>query len=70
MQIGAVRGYRGLIRGLIADVKHDLRVKKLRVVATGGCAALVASGMPEIDAVVPELTLEGLRREWLSHRKG
>jgi type III pantothenate kinase len=61
MLIGAVHGYRGLIRGLIADLKQDLKARRLPVVATGGYARLIAAGMPEITAVDSLLTLEGLR---------
>lgn len=61
MLVGAVYGYRGLIREIIAQLKKELGVKKLPVVATGGYAKLIASRMPEISAVVPNLTLEGLR---------
>jgi type III pantothenate kinase len=42
-----------------------LGVKKLPVVATGGYAALIASKLPEINAVAPDLTLEGVRLTWL-----
>jgi type III pantothenate kinase len=61
MLIGAVQGYRGLVRELIGELKRELRAKKLPVVATGGYAKLIAAKMPEISAVAPDLTLEGLR---------
>jgi type III pantothenate kinase len=64
MLIGAVHGYRGLVRELIAELKRELKVKKLPVVATGGCAKLIAAKLPEISAVSPDLTLEGLRLVW------
>ena len=67
MLIGAVHGYRGLIRELLAEVKRELKIRRLPVVATGGCAALIASKMPEISAVEPNLTLEGLRLVWAAH---
>ena len=35
--------------------------KKLNVVATGGYADLIAAGLPEIEHVQPDLTLDGLR---------
>ncbi len=35
--------------------------RRARIVATGGYARLIAEKMPEIDAVRPHLTLEGLR---------
>jgi type III pantothenate kinase len=66
MLIGAVHGYRGLVRELIAELKRELRVKKLPVVATGGYAKLMAAKLPEISAVAPDLTLEGLRLVWLA----
>jgi type III pantothenate kinase len=67
MIIGAVHGYRGLVRELIAQLKRELRVKKLPVVATGGYAQLIAAKLPEISAVAPDLTLEGLRLVWKAH---
>lgn len=67
MLVGAVHGYRGLVRGLISELKLDLRAKKMPVVATGGYAALIASKLPEISAVKPALTLEGLRLTWQAH---
>ncbi|MSR64406.1 MAG: type III pantothenate kinase [Verrucomicrobiae bacterium] len=68
MQIGAVHGYRGLIREILAEVKHELRVPRLRVVATGGYAELIARRLPEIQEVNQLLTLEGLRLIYLRNR--
>lgn len=61
MLAGAVYGYRGLVRELISELKRELKTKRLPVVATGGYAKLMAAGLPEISAVEPNLTLEGLR---------
>jgi type III pantothenate kinase len=66
MLVGAVHGYRGLVRELIGELKRELRAKKLPVVATGGYAKLIAAKLPEISAVEPGLTLEGLRLVWLA----
>jgi pantothenate kinase type III len=41
-----------------------MRTPHLPVVATGGYAKLMAAGLPEIFAVEPNLTLEGLRLVW------
>jgi type III pantothenate kinase len=65
MLVGAVHGYRGLIRGLLVELKRELKVNRLPVIATGGYAKLIAAKMPEISAVRPELTLEGLRLTWV-----
>jgi type III pantothenate kinase len=67
MLVGAVHGYRGLIHGLVMELKRELRARRLPVVATGGYAKLIAAKLPEISAVEPNLTLEGLRLVWQSH---
>jgi len=64
MLVGALHGYRGLIRELLVELRRELKTKQLPVVATGGYAALIASKLPEISAVEPNLTLEGLRLVW------
>jgi type III pantothenate kinase len=66
MLVGAVLGYRGLVRELIRGLKRELRAKKLPVVATGGYVKLMAAKLPEISAVEPDLTLEGLRLTWVA----
>src|SRR5476649_372865 len=70
MLIGAVHGYRGLIRELLAELKRHLQARRLPVVATGGYAKLISATLPEITAVEPLLTLEGLRLFWLSRQSG
>lgn len=69
MLIGAVHGYRGLVRELIMELKRELKCRRLPVVATGGYAELIAAKLPEITAVEPNLTLEGLRLVWLARNK-
>ncbi len=63
IRVGAVIGYRGMIREILAAVRQELLPKggRLHVVATGGQAGVVAKRMPEIEAVLPGLTLDGLR---------
>ena len=68
MLIGAVHGYRGLVRELITELKRELNCRHLPVVATGGYAELIAAKLPEITAVEPKLTLEGLRLVWLAQQ--
>ncbi len=67
MLSGAVYGYRGLIRELIEALSRELKTSTLPVIATGGYATLIAAKLPEITAVRPKLTLEGLRLTWLFH---
>lgn len=60
MRVGAVYGYRGLVREILTKLSDEMGGKPA-IVATGGDAALIARGLPEIAAVDPDLTLEGLR---------
>jgi type III pantothenate kinase len=67
MLVGAVHGYRGLVRELVLELKRELKTRRLPVVATGGYGKLIAAKLPEITAVDPLLTLEGLRLAWLAN---
>ncbi len=60
MQSGIVLGYAGLIEGIVARIKRELK-DEARVVATGGYAELLAQEAPVIEVVNPNLTLIGLR---------
>jgi len=62
MMAGAVYGYRGLVREILQRIKAErFPRQKMKVVATGGYADLIARQLPEIGSVHPNLTLEGLR---------
>jgi type III pantothenate kinase len=62
MMSGAVFGYRGLVREIIARIKAEqFARRRVKIVATGGYARLIAAQLPEIQAIHPHLTLEGLR---------
>jgi type III pantothenate kinase len=59
---GAVYGYRGLVCEIIAQIKDEqFRGQKVKVIATGGYARLIAARVPTIKSIHPNLTLEGLR---------
>lgn len=60
MLSGAVHGYRGLVREILARITRELEGEP-KVVATGGDADLIAKGVAEIEMVDRDLTLEGLR---------
>lgn len=63
MLSGVVYGYRGLIQELLRQVERELTggTGHVRTVATGGYAELLAAQIPAIDAVFPDLTLDGIR---------
>jgi type III pantothenate kinase len=60
MLAGAVYGYRGLVRRIVTEIVSELE-GKVRIVATGSYADLIAAKLPELQIVDPDLTLEGLR---------
>ncbi|BCU76304.1 type III pantothenate kinase [Luteolibacter sp. LG18] len=61
MQVGAVYGYRGLVKEILSKLLEELP-GDVAIIATGGDAALIAAGVPEIQAVDADITLDGLRR--------
>jgi type III pantothenate kinase len=62
MLSGAVFGYRGLVREILARIRAEqFPRKKVYIVATGGYAQLIAAQLSEIRVVRPHLTLDGLR---------
>ncbi len=61
MLSGAVHGYRGLIREILAQITAEkFRGQKPVIVATGGDAKLIAGKLPFFDKVDPLLTLRGI----------
>ena len=60
MQSGIIFGYVGLVEGMVARIRDELG-EKVKVIATGGYAELIANETAVIDKVNPDLTLIGLR---------
>ncbi|MGC4015727.1 MAG: type III pantothenate kinase [Luteolibacter sp.] len=60
MQAGAVYGYRGMVKEILAKLLEELPGDPA-IIATGGDAALIAAGVPEIQEVDADVTLDGLR---------
>lgn len=60
MKSGLLYGYAELVDGMVRRIKKEMQPEP-RVIATGGLASLFAGISGSIEAVEPELTLEGLR---------
>jgi type III pantothenate kinase len=60
IQAGIFYGYVGLVDGLVKRIQQEQNIR-VKVVATGGLAPLVASECATIDEVDEFLTLDGLR---------
>jgi len=62
MLTGAVIGYRGLVKEILAEVEAEMNCESpVPVLATGGNAHLICGGIPQIQTIESNLTLEGLR---------
>lgn len=61
MQSGILLGYVGMIEGMVARMRGELGEPAARVIATGGLARMLAPQTRAIEAVEPDLILNGLR---------
>lgn len=61
MNIGAIAGFRGLIREILTGLEEELECCP-RIIATGGDAELLFRGVKRIEVVDQSLTLEGILR--------
>jgi type III pantothenate kinase len=67
MQSGLLFGYVGLVEGMVVRFRAELG-PKMKVIATGGLAEIVAKETSVLEIIAPWLTLDGLRIVWdLNH---
>ena len=69
MEVGAIIGYRGLVKEILAALRCEPGMRRAVVVATGGYGELLAQKIPAIQHVNPLLTLEGLRFIYLHNSR-
>ena len=74
MQSGLIYGHMGLVEYVAREMKKELSEivgpdKKIKVVATGGLASMIANGVNCIDVVDKMLTLEGLEVIYQKNKK-
>ena len=68
VQSGIVLGYKGLVEGLIKQMKEDMvketgcRLEDIKVIATGGLNSMLSPITNAFDFVDKDLTLSGMKR--------
>ncbi|MCJ8500449.1 type III pantothenate kinase [Desulfatitalea alkaliphila] len=60
LQSGIIFGYAGMVDGMVTRIRAELQ-EPAKVIATGGLAPLMQDVATTIEAVAPDLTLEGLK---------
>jgi type III pantothenate kinase len=63
MQSGLLFGYVALVEGMVARFRSELG-PKMKVIATGGLAEVIARETDVLENIAPWLTLDGLRIVW------
>jgi type III pantothenate kinase len=63
MQSGLLFGYVALVEGMVTRFRAELGAR-MKVIATGGLAEIVARETQMIEIIAPWLTLDGLRIVW------
>ena len=61
MKSGLLYGYAEMVDGMVRRIKLEMAPDRPGVIATGGLSGLIKSISSEIEALEPDLTLEGLR---------
>lgn len=67
LQSGIYFGYVGLLKEILARIKKEMKVN--HIIATGGLAEMMSGEIKEIEAICPDLTLEGIKIIWERSKK-
>jgi type III pantothenate kinase len=62
MQLGALWGYRGMVRGIVEELRRSREMRNAKLVCTGGYAPIIVRGFRPVMLVDPHLTLRGIGR--------
>jgi type III pantothenate kinase len=63
IQSGLYYGYIGLIKEVLSRIKKEMPSSP-HIIATGGLAPLIVPEISDVEAIVPELTMEGIWIIW------
>ncbi|WP_413853986.1 type III pantothenate kinase [Candidatus Ruminimicrobium bovinum] len=69
MQSGLYYGYIGLVKEILSRLKKQMKDKNIKIIATGGLSCLIAREIKEIETIIPELTINGIKFIWEKERK-
>lgn len=61
MQAGIIFGFAGLVENIIKNIKKELKLNEIKVIATGGLGEIIAKETRSISLVDRTLTLDGLK---------
>lgn len=64
IQSGLYYGYIGLVKEILSRLKKQMRKENIKIIATGGLSNLISKEIKEIDAIIPELTINGIKLIW------
>ncbi len=64
IQSGLYYGYIGLVKEILHRIKNEMGEENIKIIATGGLSYLMVKEMEDIEGVIPELTLEGIKIIW------
>lgn len=60
IQAGVLYGYTGLVKGMLQDIRTEVR-QEFKVIATGGLSKILTPLKESFDVVDPHLTLKGIK---------
>jgi type III pantothenate kinase len=69
IQSGLYYGYIGLVKEILHRIKNEMNDDNIKVIATGGLSYLMVKEMEDIESVIPELTLEGIKIIWEKEKR-
>ena len=70
MQAGIIFGFAGLVENIVKKIREEMKLNKIKVVATGGMCEIIFKQVSCIDKLDRTLTLDGLRIIYNLNKEG